>query len=101
LNGNYYLVRFYKRVADYPAAILSLSRMLSFNSTSLFIYSELAMALYEYRMSWQAGRLARAILRCDKSSGPDWFLLGTLHKESKTYERAEYCARQGVKLVPR
>ncbi len=100
LTGNYYLVRFYKRVADYPAAILSLSRMLSFNSTSLFIYSELAMALYEYRMSWQAGRLARAILRCDKSSGPDWFLLGTLHKESKTYERAEYCARQGVKLVP-
>lgn len=100
LNGNYYLVRFYKRVADYPAAILALTRMLSFNSTSLFIYSELAMALYDYRMSWQAGRLARAILRCDKTSGPDWYLLGILHKESKTLERAEYCARKGVELVP-
>lgn len=100
LNGNYYLVRFYKRVADYPAVILALTRMLSFNSTSLFIYSELAMALYEYRMSWQAGRLVRAILRCDNTSGPDWYLLGTLHKESKTLERAEYCARKGVELVP-
>ncbi|WP_333849036.1 O-linked N-acetylglucosamine transferase family protein [Leclercia sp.] len=100
LNGNYYLVRFYKRVADYPAAILALIRMLSFNSTSLFIYSELAMVLHEYRMSWQAGRLARAILRCDNTSGPDWYLLGILHKESKTLERAEYCVRKGVKLVP-
>lgn len=100
LNGNYYLVRFYKRVADYPAVILALVRMLSFNSTSLFIYSELAMALYEYRMTWQAGRLVRAILRCDSTSGPDWYLLGILHKESKTLERAEYCARKGVELVP-
>ncbi|MDK4746900.1 methyltransferase regulatory domain-containing protein [Leclercia adecarboxylata] len=100
LNGNYYLVRFYKRVADYPAAILALTRMLSFNSTSLFIYSELAMALYDYRLSWQAGRLARAILRCDNTSGPDWYLLGILHKESRTLERAEYCARKGVELVP-
>lgn len=100
LNGNYYLVRFYKRVADYPAVILALTRMLSFNSTSLFIYSELAMALYDYGMSWQAGRLARAILRCDNTSGPDWYLLGILHKESKTLERAEYCARKGVELVP-
>lgn len=100
LNGNYYLVRFYRRVADYTAAILALTRMLSFNSTSLFIYSELAMALHEYRMSWQAGRLVRAILRCDNTSGPDWYLLGILHKESKTLERAEYCARKGVELVP-
>ena len=99
-NGNYYLVRFYRRVADSSAAILALTRMLSFNSTSLFIYSELAMALHEYRMSWQAGRLARAVLRCDKNSGPDWYLLGILHKESKTLERAEYCARQGYQRVP-
>lgn len=99
-SGNYYLYRFYKRVVLNESAILALCKMLSFQSTSLFIYSELAMALYENRMSWAAGRLARAILRCDRKSSPDWYLLGVLHKESKTFERAEYCARTGVELAP-
>lgn len=100
INGCYYLARFYKRVADHASVIAMLTRMLSFHSTSTFIYSELAMALYDHRMSWQAGRLVRALLRCNKKSSPDWFLLSTLHKESKTYERAEYCARQAYELAP-
>ncbi|GKV76872.1 SAM-dependent methyltransferase [Pectobacterium carotovorum subsp. carotovorum] len=100
LNGNYYLARFYKRVADTASVVLMLTRMLSFHSTSMFIYSELAMALHDYRMSWQAGRVARALLRCDRKNSPDWYLLATLHKESKTYERAEYCARQAYELAP-
>ncbi|MFT8211249.1 MAG: methyltransferase regulatory domain-containing protein [Symbiopectobacterium sp.] len=100
VNGCYYLARFYKRMADHASVIRMLTRMLSFHSTSTFIYSELAMALYDYRMSWQAGRLVRALLRCDRKSSPDWYLLSTLHKESKTYERAEYCARQAYELAP-
>ncbi|UDQ74496.1 methyltransferase regulatory domain-containing protein [Pectobacterium brasiliense] len=100
VNGNYYLARFYKRVGDHASVILALTRMLSFHSTSAFIYSELAMALYDNRMSWQAGRVVRTLLRCDRKSSPDWYLLSILHKESKTYERAEYCARQAYELAP-
>lgn len=101
LKGCYYLVRFYRRVADDESVVLMLVRMLSFNSTSIFVYSELSMALYQYRMFWAAGRLSRAILRCDKNSSPDWFLLGLLHSESNTLDHAEYCARQAMTLAPK
>ncbi|MGL9719605.1 O-linked N-acetylglucosamine transferase family protein [Symbiopectobacterium sp.] len=100
INGCYYLSRFYRRVADDASTALMLTRILSYNSTSLFVYSELAMALYQHRVFWTAGRLARAILRCNRKSSPDWFLLGLLHKESKTLDHAEYCARQAIALVP-
>lgn len=100
LKGCYYLVRFYRRVADDESVVLMLVRMLSFNSTSIFIYSELSMALYQHRMFWAAGRLSRAILRCDRMSSPDWFLLGLLHTESNTLEHAEYCGRKAMELAP-
>lgn len=100
IKGCYYLSRFYRRVADDASTALMLTQILSYNSTSLFVYSELAMALYQHRMFWAAGRLARATLRCNRKSAPDWFLLGLLHKESKTLDHAEYCARQAMALVP-
>lgn len=81
ITGCYYLSRFYRRVADDASTALMLTRILSYNSTSLFVYSELAMALYQNRVFWTAGRLARAILRCNRKSSPDCFLLGLLQRE--------------------
>jgi predicted O-linked N-acetylglucosamine transferase (SPINDLY family) len=96
----YYLYRHYKRVGNNKTATKMLAKVLSYNTTSLFIYSEMAFLLCDINFAWHCVRLSRAILRCDMKSSPEWYLLGRMHKDNNDYEKAERCARAAYKLAP-
>ncbi|AKL11450.1 TPA: hypothetical protein I8271_003236 [Kluyvera intermedia] len=96
----YYLYTLARRIGDYDIALIKLSRALSYHSTSVFLYSELAFAFLSCKYHWQAWRFANAILRCNKKSSPEWYLLASIHYDFKRFEDSEYCAREAYKLVP-
>lgn len=96
----YFLCILARRIGDYDTALVRLSRALSYHSTSVFLYSELAFAFVSCKYHWQAWRLASAILRCNKKSSPEWYLLASIHYDFKRFEQSEYCARQAFALAP-
>lgn len=96
----YFLCGLAKRIGDYDTALVRLSRALSYHSTSLFLYSELAFAFVSCKYHWQAWRLASSILRCNKKSSPEWYLLASIHYDFKRFEQSEYCARKAFGLAP-
>lgn len=101
-NGakEYYLYTLSRRIGNYDIALMRLSRALSYHSTSVFLYSELAFAFVSCKYHWQAWRLASAILRCNKNSSPEWYLLASIHFDFKRFEKSEYCARIAYELAP-
>lgn len=96
----YFLCVLARRIGDYDTALVRLSRALSYHSTSVFLYSELAFAFVSCKYHWQAWRLASSILRCNKKSSPEWYLLASIHYDFKRFEQSEYCARQAFALAP-
>ncbi|EPC9992674.1 methyltransferase [Enterobacter ludwigii] len=96
----YFLCTLARRIGDYDTALIRLARALSYHSTSVFLYSELAFAFVSCKYHWQAWRLASSILRCNKKSSPEWYLLASIHYDFKRFEQSEYCARQAFALAP-
>lgn len=96
----YYLYTLARRIGDYDIALVRLSKSLSYHSTSAFLYSELAFAFVACKYHWPAWRLASAILRCNKNSSPEWYLLASIHYDFKRFEQSEYCARVAFNLAP-
>ncbi len=96
----YYLYTLARRIGDYDIALVRLSKCLSYHSTSAFLYSELAFAFVSCKYHWPAWRLASAILRCNKNSSPEWYLLASIHYDFKRFEQSEYCARIAFELAP-
>ncbi|HEX4500788.1 MAG TPA: methyltransferase regulatory domain-containing protein [Scandinavium sp.] len=96
----YYLFTLARSIGDHKTALAKLSLALSFHSTSLFLYSEMAFAFLSCKCHWQAWRLANAILRCNQKSSPEWYLLASIHFEFKEYEKSEYCARKAFDIAP-
>lgn len=96
----YFLYTLARRIGDYDTALIRLSRALSYHSTSVFLYSELAFAFMSCKYHWQSWRLANAILRCNKKSSPEWYLLASIHYDFKRFAQCEYCAREAYQQAP-
>lgn len=96
----YYLYALSRCIGNHDNALLRLSKALSYHSTSIFLYSELAFAFIACKYHWQAWRLANAILRCNRNSSPEWYLLASIHYDFKRFEQSEYCARIAFDLAP-
>lgn len=96
----YYLYTLARRIGDNEIALVKMAKTLSYHSTSIFLYSELAFSFLSCKYHWQAWRLANAILRCNRNSSPEWYLLASVYLDTKQYEKCEYCARKALAIAP-
>lgn len=100
IHAHYILANFYLRTADYDAGLKASIALLSLQSSSWRIYYELSALYYRKNCNWQAGRLARAILRAEPEYASAWDLLSSLHRETMEYALSEICSRKAVTLEP-
>ena len=100
IHAHYILANFYLRTADYDAGLKASIALLSLQSSSWRIFYELSALYYRKNWNWQAGRLARAILRAEPKYASAWDLLSSLHRETMEYAQSEICSRKAVALEP-
>lgn len=97
----YLLANINTRTGNYADALAAMNSTLALQASSWRLYYELAAIYFRNDMSWHAGRVVRAVLRCDKTNGPAWDLLGSLHRDFQQFKRAEFCARRAYQLEPK
>ncbi|WP_312077062.1 methyltransferase regulatory domain-containing protein [Leclercia sp.] len=100
VHAHYILANFYLRISDYDAGLKASISLLSLQSNSWRIFYELSALFYRKNWHWQAGRLARAILRAEPEYASAWDLLSSLHREMMEYAQSEICSRKAVALEP-
>ncbi|EPX3669488.1 TPA: methyltransferase regulatory domain-containing protein [Citrobacter koseri] len=101
VHVHYLLANFYLRTSDYDAGLKASMSLLSLQSSSWRIFYELSAIFYRKNWRWQAGRLARAILRAEPGYAAAWDLLSSLHREMMEYTLAEMCSRKAIEIEPR
>lgn len=101
MHAWYLLANINTRTGDFTGALEAMKNTLALQASSWRLYYELAAIYFRNDMSWQAGRVIRAVLRCDKTNGPAWDLLGSLHRDFLQFNAAEVCARRACQLEPK